>query len=155
MSVTQLKTVAFGKSKSGLTGEVGYTVYTSTGTISQPRTAIGVFEVTANTGTYASEITFENNFNGVVVWDVTTSSGLTVYASEEYNGTTQTSVALESIAADVEFIKDIEGGKWQIDRNTKQMVFYKPDNTTEIAPNKNNQPKGKPSEDLIYKRERV
>jgi len=35
--------------------------------------------------------------------------------------------------ADVEFIKEIEGGRWQIDKDNNQMVFYKSDNSTELA----------------------
>lgn len=35
------------------------------------------------------------------------------------------------ILSDMGFIKDIEGGKWEIDGD--EMVFYKADNTTEIA----------------------
>lgn len=35
------------------------------------------------------------------------------------------------LLSDVEFIKDVEGGKWEIVGN--QMVFYKADNTTEVA----------------------
>jgi hypothetical protein len=34
---------------------------------------------------------------------------------------------------DVAFIKDIEGGRWRFDALTSQMVFYKANNTTEVA----------------------
>ena len=33
--------------------------------------------------------------------------------------------------ADITFLKNIEGGKWKIEGN--QMIFYKSDNTTEVA----------------------
>lgn len=156
MPVTNLKTALFGKAKTGLTGLVGYTIYASDGTISQVRTTTGVFELIAGQGTYASEITFADDFNGVIVWDVTMPvSGLQVYASEEYNGETSATVAIEAIAEDITFIKDIEGGMWQIDRDTKQMIFYKSDNITEIARFDLFDMNGTPSVDLIYKRERV
>lgn len=156
MPVTNLKTALFGKAKTGMTGLVGYTIYGSDGTISQVRTTTGVFELIAGQGTYASEITFADDFNGVIVWDVTmTESGIQVFASEEYNSETSATVALEAVAEDITFIKDIEGGMWQIDRDTKQMVFYKSDNITEIARFDLFDMNGSPSVDLIYKRERV
>ncbi|MBI9086817.1 MAG: hypothetical protein JEZ11_24685 [Desulfobacterales bacterium] len=37
------------------------------------------------------------------------------------------------IQTDVTFLKDIEGGGWALDSETKQMIFYKSDNITEIA----------------------
>jgi hypothetical protein len=156
MPVTNLKTALFGKAKTGLTGDVGYTVYDSEGTISQVRTTTGIFELIPGTGTYASEITFTDGFNGIIVWDVTMpGSGLKVYASEEYNGVTSATVALESVAEDISFIKDIEGGMWKIDRVTKQMIFYKSDNDTEVARFNLFDMNGSPSVDLIYKRSRV
>jgi hypothetical protein len=39
----------------------------------------------------------------------------------------------DQIITDVQFIKDIEGGRWYIDTGQKQMVFLKADNITEIA----------------------
>jgi len=39
---------------------------------------------------------------------------------------------VDAILIDVAFIKDIEGGRWKIDTNTNQMIFYKDDNTTEV-----------------------
>lgn len=33
----------------------------------------------------------------------------------------------------VDFIKEIEGGRWKIDKNNNQMVFYKSDNVTVVA----------------------
>lgn len=156
MPVTNLKTALFGKAKTGMTGHVGYTIYGSDGTVSQARTTTGIFELIAGTGTYASEMTFADGFNGIVVWDVTMpSSGLKVYATEEYNGETPATVALEPVAEDIAFIKDMEGGMWQIDRVAKQMVFYKSDNITEIARFDLFDMNGKPSVDLIYKRERT
>ena len=38
-----------------------------------------------------------------------------------------------SLAELVEFIFDVEGGRWKIDTGTDQMIFYKADNVTEIA----------------------
>lgn len=40
---------------------------------------------------------------------------------------------LTQLGIDVSFIKSIEGGRWIIDTALNQMVFYKDDNTTEVA----------------------
>jgi hypothetical protein len=153
MPVTNLKTANFGKGKSGLTGDVGYTLYSANGTVSQLRTTSGIYEF-GSSGIYASEITFSDTFHGTIFWDVT-ASGNTVYASEEYNATTSATVALELVAEDITFIKDIEGGMWKIDRVTKQMIFYKSDNDTEVARFNLLDMNDSPSVDLIYKRSRV
>lgn len=155
MPVTNLKTALFGKAKTGMTGQVGYTIYASDGTISQVRTTTGVFELIAGQGTYASEITFADDFNGVIVWDVTTESGLKVYASEEYNGETSATVALESVSEDVTFIKNIEGGRWIIDKRLKQMIFYDDSNENEIARFDLMNAQGNPSVGSVFQRVRV
>lgn len=41
--------------------------------------------------------------------------------------------AVQDIQANVAFIRDIEGGRWKIDKTLKQMIFYKADNVTEVA----------------------
>ncbi|MHA2020925.1 MAG: hypothetical protein ACW96N_04370 [Candidatus Thorarchaeota archaeon] len=41
--------------------------------------------------------------------------------------------AVGEIHCNVEFIKDIEGGRWKINTSTNQMIFFKNDNSTEIA----------------------
>jgi len=155
MSVTNLKTALFGKAKTGLTGQVGYTIYSSDGTVSQVRTTTGVFELIAGQGTYASEVTFADGFNGVIVWDVTTESGLKVYASEEYNATTSATVYLEPMSEQVEFIKNISGGRWTIDKNSKQMIFYDDNNENEVARFNLKDAQGRPSIASVFRRERV
>jgi hypothetical protein len=40
---------------------------------------------------------------------------------------------LDSIATEVTFIYDIEGGRWKIDTSTNKMTFYKSDNTSVVA----------------------
>jgi hypothetical protein len=38
-----------------------------------------------------------------------------------------------TLLVDVEFIKQIEGGRWKIDETANQMIFYEDDNATEVA----------------------
>lgn len=133
-----IKTVNFGKTKSGLI-TVGYTLYDVGGNIVSPRDEDGVYEVGTGTGIYAAEITFPNAFAGIILWD-TGEGTSTSYASEEQNFTdSAASLAPEltsiktSLDADLTFVKDMIGGRWCIDPETFQMVFYKSDNTTEVA----------------------
>jgi hypothetical protein len=119
MAITLLKSVNFGLGKKGL-GSIGFTLINSTGGTAVGRSTTGVHEVGTNTGIYAAPITF-NNFVGSILWD--TGGASPVYAAEQYNG----------VEENIDFIKDIEGGRWTIDTGTNQMVFYKSDNATEIA----------------------
>jgi len=54
---------------------------------------------------------------------------------------------------DITFLKDIEGGKWQIVGN--QMIFYKSDNSTEVARFNLFDEAGTPAMMNVFKRERV
>jgi len=42
-------------------------------------------------------------------------------------------ITYDFTVTDLTFIKDIEGGRWKIDTVLNQMIFYKSDNTTEVA----------------------
>jgi len=119
MSITLVKSVNFGPGKKNL-GTVGFTLINSSGAVAVARSTTGVHEVGSNTGIYAAPITF-NNFVGSILWD--TGEGSPAYATEQYN----------AVEENIEFVKDIEGGRWTIDTGANQMVFYKADNTTEIA----------------------
>ena len=109
------------------------------GSLVRARSAIGVYEIGPLTGIYGANITFPDQFNGTVLWD-TGQGDSTVYASEEQNFT-NSAVALapeiqsikDVLSTDLVFVKDMIGGRWCIDHEAFQMVFYKGDNTTEIA----------------------
>ncbi len=120
MSIKLLKQVNFGAAQGGL-GTVGFTLIDGDGTTSVPRSTTGVHEVGTNTGIYAAQITFATQFSGSILWD--TGGTPAVYAAEQYNPT----------AENIEFIKDIEGGRWTINGTTNKMTFYKSDNTTVVA----------------------
>tara|TARA_R110000824_G_scaffold132423_1_gene294881 strand:- start:483 stop:944 length:462 start_codon:yes stop_codon:yes gene_type:complete len=131
MAVTLVKTVNFGTSKGSLT-TVGYRVLNSLGVISGSRTTSGVGEIIAAAGIYSASIYFESNFNGSVLWD--TGGAAPAYASEEYNSQVDninTQVLL--VSASVDFTRHMTSGKWKIDVDADQMIFYKEDNSTEIA----------------------
>jgi hypothetical protein len=62
-----------------------------------------------------------------------------------------------TLLVDVEFIKQIEGGRWKIDETANQMIFYEDDNATEVARfnllDSGGAPTGTPSD--AYERTRV
>ena len=121
MSFTQLQTVNFGAGKKDVT-TVGYTLVDVSGSTSVSRSTTGVHEVGSSTGIYAAQITFANSFSGSILWD-TGQGDTTAYAVEEYN----------SHGEQINFVKNIQGGRWKIAKSTKEMVFYKEDNTTVLA----------------------
>jgi hypothetical protein len=160
MPLSQLKTADFGKSRAGLSGSIGYSLYSTNGSVYQARTTAGIYEITDSSGIYASFITFPDDFRGSIVWDSGENPGRLVFAVEQYNyeennpnvdtiltqsidisGTVNNiettvnsmNVTLGTISTDVQFIKDIEGGRWKIDTAANQMIFYKDDNSTVVA----------------------
>ena len=61
--------------------------------------------------------------------------------------------SLAALLSDIAFIKNIEGGRWKIINN--QMIFYKSDNSTEIARFNLYDKQGQLSEENIFERQRV
>ncbi len=120
MGINLLKQVNFGPGYGGLS-TVGFTVMDTLGVTSGSRSTSGVHEVGTNTGIYGAPVTFSTQFSGSILWDTGGSSP--VYAAEQYNPT----------AENIEFIRDIEGGRWTINGTTNKMTFYKSDNTTVVA----------------------
>ncbi len=162
MSIALLKTVNFGASKSGLAA-VGYTLLNTDESEKQARTTTGVYELGTNTGLYACDITFDDDWNGSILWD--SGEGSPVYAAEEYNDEDEvkaiktktdnlpadTDGTLTTLQADVTIIKKIETGRWKIVNN--QMIFYDDDGTTPLYTFNLKNADGDPTED--YPRERV
>jgi hypothetical protein len=84
------------------------------------------------------EATFTPNVAGLWLLEVSNATYMPEGASEIYF-VRAADIALDgeydsvisTLQTDVTFIKDIEGGKWEITND--QMIFYKSDNTTEVA----------------------
>jgi hypothetical protein len=115
MAIRLARTANLGSGKSGKVGSVGYTIYNSDGTEIQSRTTSGVYELATSSGLYGVNISVTNAFSGSIVWDVES-----VYAVEE-------------VSTNDQFNRQMTEGRWKIDPNTDQMIFYMVDNTTEIA----------------------
>ena len=154
MSIPQLRNTNLGRSKAGLTGStgVGFTVFNFDGSINQARTTSGVYEVTASSGIYAAYVTFPNDFRGSIFWDSGEPIAIQAMAVEQYNAEennpnvdvilgivqgitgsiTHISGTIDVVTDNIQFLKDMEGGRWKVTTGN-QMIFYKPDNVTEIA----------------------
>jgi len=80
MTVILPRSVAFGNSKTGL-ATVGLTLLNPDGTEHTARTVTGVYEMAG--GGYGKNITFPDDWKGILKWD--TGEGSPVYAYEDYN----------------------------------------------------------------------
>lgn len=142
MSISLVKNVNFGRSFRGLT-TVGYTLINSVGGVAAARSGAGVYEVGTLTGIYGARITFPTEFHGSVLWD--TGGDNPKYASEEYS----------PLEEQTQFSFDISGGKWTLDAETNEMIFYTADNTTEIARFKMRDQNNNPSVESVFSRTRI
>ena len=70
-----------------------------------------------------------------------------------YPDTIETLLGL--IQTDLSFVKEIEGGRWKIDKTTNQMVFYKEDNTTVVATFALYDDEGASASSNVFERKRV
>lgn len=80
MTVIIPRSVAFGGSKTGL-GTVGMTLLNPDGTEHTARTTVDIYEMGG--GGYGKNITFPDNWKGIIKWD--SGEGSPVYAYEDYN----------------------------------------------------------------------
>lgn len=80
MSLILPKTCSIGGSNTGLVGTIGVTLLDPDGTTHTARATADIYEIGG--GCYGKEITFEDNWKGVIMWD--SGGGSPVYASEEY-----------------------------------------------------------------------
>ena len=142
-AIKLVRSVNFGISRGGLS-TVGFELIDGDGVSSVARTTTGVSEMGTSTGIYTTQITFAANFSGSILWDTGEGAG-TLYAAEEYNPTDER----------ISFIQDIEGGKWTIDSDNNQMIFYKDDNATEVARYDLTDSDGNASSSEVFTRTRV
>jgi len=116
MAVTLIKTANLGSGMGGRVSDVYFTIYDSAGSVSAARTNTGVYELGSSTGVYGVSVSIANDFQGSIFWDVNSTS---VYAAEE-------------ISSDQRLTRLMTSGRWQIDKDSVQMIFYEEDNATEI-----------------------
>ena len=113
-----LQTANLGQGLGGISGSIRYALYDTLGSEIVSSTNTGIYELGSTTGLYGVELNLSTQFSGSIVWSVTTAP--TVFATEE-------------VKIDQKMARYIHTGRWIIDEDTKQMVFYQDDNQTEIA----------------------
>jgi len=118
-NLKMFKATNLGTSQTGQAANVYFRLLWADGTTYLSRRNTGVYELVAGTGHYGSSFDVRTDFSGSIVWDV---DGTSVYALEEIE-----------TAVDLRFTRFMTTGRWIIDENTNEMIFYKDDNTTEIA----------------------
>lgn len=146
MSLSQLCNCNFGSTKLNATGSfgVGYTLLDATGSIASARTTAGVYQTAP--GIYAANVSFPDDFHGQILWDTGTTFMTASYATEQYNVEAND----PSVARNVSFIRDMTGGRWQIESN--MMKFYAEDNVTLVAEFELFDDAGVPTMDAVFER---
>lgn len=82
MALQIVKSANFGSRKSGLS-TVGYALYNSDLSLYRARETSGVSEVAAGTGIYSALISFDDLWQGIVLWD--TGEATPMYAPEDFD----------------------------------------------------------------------
>lgn len=113
-----LQTANLGRQLGGISGSVRYALYDTLGTEKVSATNTGIYELGSNTGLYGVQLNLSTQFSGSIVWSINGNSN--VFATEE-------------VKIDQKMARYIHTGRWEVDENTKEMIFYQDDNTTEIA----------------------
>jgi len=138
--VKVLQTANLGKGYADRTSDIRYSIYDTLGSEATAATNTGVYQLGTSTGLYGVELDLNNRFSGSIVWSV--DGNTNVYATEE-------------IKMDQKMARFIHTGRWIIDENTNQMVFYEDDNVTEIARYDLKDRDGNASITEIFERSRV
>ena len=115
-----VKTVNFGKGLADRTASVFYSTYNTLGTVDTFRSSVGVYQVGSSTGVYGAQLTVSQMFSGSILWEVTSSAGNVIFASEE-------------IETDQKVTRHFTNGRWLIDESSNEMIFYQEDNVTEMG----------------------
>ena len=113
-----LQTANLGSSLGGISGSIRYALYDTLGTEVTSATNSGVYELGSSTGIYGVELNLSTQFSGSIMWSVTSSPSV---------------FATEGVKIDQKMARYIHTGRWMVDENTKEMVFFQDDNSTEIA----------------------
>ena len=113
-----LQTANLGKGYSGISGSIRYQLFDTLGASVLSSRNTGVYELGTATGLYGVQLNLSTQFSGSIVWSV--NGNTNVYATEE-------------VKIDQKMARYIHTGRWQVDENTNEMIFYQDDNSTEIA----------------------
>lgn len=169
MPLSQVRNASFGSNRADLTGStgVGYSLLDAMGGTVSPRTTSGVYQLASGSGLYAAYVSFPDGFRGQLLWDCpafTGSLGIIMsqsFATEQYNveendpKAADTWEMVNAVTGTIDSIYDISYGRWKIDKNTNQMIFFKADNATEVARFDLYDDNGSPTFDGVFERQKV
>ena len=113
-----LQTANLGKGYAGIASDIRYQLFDTLGSSVLSATNTGVYELGTNTGLYGVQLNLSTQFSGSIVWSI--NGNTRVYATEE-------------VKIDQKMARYIHTGRWLVDENTNEMIFYQDDNSTEIA----------------------
>ena len=113
-----LQTANLGRSVGGISGSIRYQLFDTLGVSVLASSNTGIYELGTNTGLYGVQLDLSTQFSGSIVWSVNGNNN--IFATEE-------------VKIDQKMARYIHTGRWQVDEDTNQMIFYQDDNTTEIA----------------------
>ena len=71
-----LQTANLGKSQSGISGSIRYSLYDTLGVQSGSISNTGIYEIGSNTGLYGVELDLSTQFSGSIVWSVNGNSNI-------------------------------------------------------------------------------
>ena len=131
---------------------VTYRIFDSTGTIEKVSVQSAVFNATTKSyiDTLILNGSWPNQTGGsyLIIWLVSN-------AGDDLNGTYTEDLQISDFGEALNFLRDIEGGRWRIDIALSQMVFYKADNITEVARFDLLDASGAPVSENVLERRRV
>tara|TARA_B100000900_G_scaffold313461_1_gene272332 strand:+ start:720 stop:1151 length:432 start_codon:yes stop_codon:yes gene_type:complete len=113
-----LQTANLGRGLGGISGSIRYALYDTLGVEKVTATNTGIYELGSTTGLYGVQLDLSTQFSGSIVWSVNGNSN--VFATEE-------------VKIDQKMARYIHTGRWMVDEDNNQMIFFQDDNTTEIA----------------------
>ena len=113
-----LQTANLGKGYSSISGSIRYQLFDVLGNSVLSVRNTGIYELGTSTGLYGVQLNLSTQFSGSIVWSINGNSN--VYATEE-------------VKIDQKMARYIHTGRWLVDEDEKQMIFYQDDNSTEIA----------------------
>ena len=132
-----LQTANLGRQLGGISGSIRYELYDTLGGQVVSATNTGIYEIGTSTGLYGVQLNLSTQFSGSIVWSV--NGNTNVYATEE-------------VKIDQKMARYIHTGRWEVDENTNQMIFYQDDNVTEMGRFDLKNEDGEPSVASVFKR---
>jgi hypothetical protein len=113
-----LQTTNLGKGYSDISGSIRYQLFDTLGTSVLSARNSGVYELGTSTGMYGVQLDLSTQFSGSIVWSI--NGNTKVYATEE-------------VKIDQKVTRYTQTGRWVVDSDNKQMIFYQDDNSTILS----------------------